>query len=308
MKKFKQKIALVLILSASLMISACNTRTGAEIDGTSEGANEMSTSDSMEDKNTHKLTVPNKSSKDATDKSTKTTASKSDKPGLTERNNTKDSSENSNESENSQKLSNNSVNSEDSKASKSSSNSNLSNNEYNKNTEKPKDSLSSQNKYDFTGIKLGAKNFKLPFFTKDLIDLGYESTKAGELEQYSYALGVPFVNSEDSDDIVIVDIINLEEKARSVDSAPVYSITITNKGVFSDMELSNGVSFKSKEDDIIQAHANEFSDVARISSNNNETIIRFNSTENKDINIEYTLVDSELIKVKITTDKFLAPQ
>lgn len=308
MKKFKQKLALVLILSASLMISACNTGTGTEIDGTSEGDHEISTSDSTEEKNTHKLTFPNKSSNETSNKSTKITSSKKDNTSLTKRENTKDSSEKSNGIEESQKSSQDSSKSNTNQSNKYSSNSNSDKLNNDKNTKNTKDSSTSQNKYDFTGIKLGQKNLKLPFFTKTLVELGYESTKVGELEQYSYALGVPFVNSEANDDIVTVDIINLEEKARSVDSAPIYSITITNNGIFSDMELSNGVSFKSKEDEIIQAHANEFSDVARINSNNNETIIKFTSTENKDINIEYTIVDSELVKVKITTDKFLAPQ
>lgn len=281
MKKFKQKLGLILMLSASLMVSACNTQTGVESSGNPQEGNEIDSSDIKDTENTHKLTVPNKLSKktDGDSESTSLTSSKDNNTSLTVRKDSKNTS--------GQTKADNSMST---------------NNKEQANSQKPEE------KFDFTQIKLENRTLALPFSTKDLVDLGYESTKTGKLEQYSYALDVPFIQSDAKDDVVTVDIINLEEKPRPVESAPVYSITINNYGIFSNLELGNGISFDSSREDIIKAHSNKYSSVAQIKGGNNETIIKFNSTENEEISIEYTLIDSKIIRIKLTTDKFLAPQ
>lgn len=306
MKKFKQKLGLILILSASLMASACNTRTGVESNGNSEEANLINSSDIKETENTHKLTVPNKISKktNSDSESTSLTISKDSNTSLTVRKGSQNTPGKSKEDDNGKNSSDNSINSDSAHSNKNSTNRSKSTN----GSEGSQNSQNSEEKFDFSKIKLGNKTLTLPFSTKDLVDLGYESTKTGELEQYSYALDVPFIQSEARDDVVTVDIINLEEKPRPVESAPVYSITINNYGVFSKLELSNGINFDSSREDIIKAHSNKYSGVAQIKGGNNETIIKFNSTKNEEISIEYTLIDSKLIRIKLTTDKFLAPQ
>lgn len=306
MKKFKHNLGLILMLSASLMVSACNTRTGVESNDNSEEANEIDSSDIKDTENTHKLTVPNKLSQktDGNSESTSLTNSNDNNTSLTVRKGFKNTS---GESRVDDKVKNPSRKSTKFNSDKSNQNSTDNSNSTNKNKEQA-NSQKTEEKFDFTKIKLGNKTFALPFSTKDLIDLGYESTKTGKLEQYSYALDVPFIQSDARDDVVTVDIINLEEKPRPVESAPVYSITINNYGVFSKLELGNGISFDSSREDIIKAHSNKYSSVAQIRGGNNETIIKFNSTENEEISIEYTLIDSKLIRIKLTTDKFLAPQ